>query len=202
MRRRGAADLTSSGGADRRCLARIESEGQYDQIERLGIEVLLGLRGEAVMAAESFSRTLATTSDAGTCWAVLTDVSRVAGWVTVVGEVNEIEPLAKYSTVLMDKVGPFKLKADLDIKVPEVEAPHRIRITAAGEDRQVASRIAIDATLEIKDAGPGGAEVDVSGSYSVTGRVASMASSQVKRKADKILEEFFTQAGQELGTAS
>ena len=47
------------------------------------------------MAAESFSRTLATTSDAGTCWAVLTDVSRVAGWVTIVGEVNEIEPLAK-----------------------------------------------------------------------------------------------------------
>jgi uncharacterized protein len=154
------------------------------------------------MATHSFSRILATTSDADTCWAVLTDVSRVAGWVTIVGEVNEIEPLAKYSTVLMDKVGPFKLKADLDIRVPEVEAPHRIHITAAGEDRQVASRIAIDATLEIKNAGAGGAEVDVSGSYSVTGRVASMASSQVKRKADKILEEFFTQAGQELGTAS
>ena len=153
------------------------------------------------MATHSFSRTLATTSDASTCWAVLTDVSRVAGWVTVVGEVNEIEPLAQYSTVLTDKVGPFKLKADLDVKVPEVEAPHRIHITAAGEDRQVASRIAIDATLEIKGAGTEGAEVDVSGSYSVTGRVASMASSQVKRKADKILEEFFTQAGQELGTA-
>ena len=83
------------------------------------------------MATHSFSRTLATTSDADTCWAVLTDVSRVAGWVTIVGEVNEIEPLAKYSTVLMDKVGPFKLKADLDIRVPEVEAPHRIHITAA-----------------------------------------------------------------------
>jgi len=154
------------------------------------------------MATHRFSRTLATTSDAGTCWAVLTDVGRVAGWVTVAGEVSEIEPLARYATVLMDKVGPFKLKADLDIKVPEVAAPRRIRITAAGEDRQVASRIAIDATLEIKDAGPGGAGVDVSGSYSVTGRVASMASSQVKRKAEKILEEFFTQAGQELGTAS
>jgi hypothetical protein len=38
--------------------------------------------------------------------------------------------------------------------VPEVEAPHRIHVTAAGEDWQVASRIAIDATLEIKDAAP------------------------------------------------
>src|ERR1051326_8278292 len=149
------------------------------------------------MATERFSRTLATTSDAGACWAVLTDVSRVAGWVAVVGEVNEVEPLAKYSTVLMDKVGPFKLKANLDINVPEVEAPHRIRITAAGEDRQVASRIAIDATLEIKDAGPGGAEVDVSGSYSVTGRGASMASSQVKRKANNILEDFSPRAGKD-----
>src|SRR5262249_40726844 len=144
-------------------LARSEAERQYDQTELLGTEVLPGRKGEAAMATHSFSRTLATTSDAGTCWTVLTDVSRVAGWGTVVGEVTEIEPLAKYTTVLADKVGPFKLKADLDIQVPEVEAPHRIRITAAGEDRQVASRIAIDATMEIKDASPGGAEVDVSG---------------------------------------
>jgi carbon monoxide dehydrogenase subunit G len=153
------------------------------------------------MATNNFSRTLATTSDAQTCWTVLTDVSRVAGWVTVIGDVAELEPLAKYTAVLMDKVGSFKLRADLAIEVPEVDAPHRIHITAAGEDRQVASRIAIDATLEIKSAGTEGAEVDVNGSYSVTGRVASLASGQVKRKADKILEEFFTQAGQELGTA-
>jgi uncharacterized protein len=153
------------------------------------------------MATSSFSRTLATTSDAETCWAVLTDVSRVAGWVTVIGDVAELEPLAKYTAVLMDKVGPFKLRADLAIEVPQVDAPRRIHITAAGEDRQVASRIAIDATLEIKSAGTEDAEVDVNGSYSVTGRVASLASGQVKRKADKILEEFFTQAGQELGTA-
>jgi carbon monoxide dehydrogenase subunit G len=153
------------------------------------------------MATNSFSRTLATTSDAETCWTALTDVRRVAGWVTVIGDVVELEPLAKYTAVLRDKVGPFKLRADLAIDVPEVDAPHRIHITAAGEDRQVASRIAIDATLEIKNARTDGAEVDVNGSYSVSGRVASLGSSQVKRKADKILEEFFTQAGQELGTA-
>lgn len=153
------------------------------------------------MATSNFSRTLATTSDAGTCWTVLTDVSRVAGWVTVIGDVAELEPLAKYTAVLMDKAGPFKLRADLAIEVPEVDAPHRIHITAAGEDRQVASRLAIDATLEIKSAGTEGAEVDVNGSYSVTGRVASLASGQVRSKAEKILEEFFTQAGQELGTA-
>ena len=172
-----------------------------DQIELLGGGVLLSLKGWAPMATNSFSRTLATTSDAETCWAVLTDVSRIAGWVSVIGDVAELEPLANYTAVLMDKVGPFKLKADLAIKVPEVDAPHRIHITAAGEDRQVASRIAIDATLEIKSAETGGAEVDVNGSYSVTGRVASMASSQVKRKAEKILEEFFAQAGEALGTA-
>ena len=153
------------------------------------------------MATNSFSRTLATTSDAETCWATLTDVRRVAGWVTVIGDVVELEPLANYTAVLQDKVGPFKLRADLAIDVPEVDAPNRIHITAAGEDRQVGSRIAIDATLEIKNAGTEGAEVDVNGSYSVSGRVASVGSGQVKRKADKILEEFFAQAGKELGTA-
>jgi uncharacterized protein len=153
------------------------------------------------MATSSFSRTLATTSDAATCWTVLTDVSRVAGWVSVIDDVVELEPLAQYTAVLMDKIGPFKLRANLAVKVPEVDAPHRIHITAAGEDRQVASRITIDATLEIKSTETGTAEVDVTGTYSVSGRVASLGSGQIKTKAAKILEEFFTRAGRDLGTA-
>lgn len=153
------------------------------------------------MASERFSRTLATASDAETCWAVLTDVSRVAGWVSVVDDVVELEPLARYTAVLMDKVGPLKLRADLAVEVREVDAPHRIRITAAGEDRQVSSRIAIDATLEIKNADGGNAEVDVNGTYSVVGRVAALGSGTIKKKAAVILEEFFARAGQDLGTA-
>lgn len=153
------------------------------------------------MASQNFSRTLATTSDAETCWTVLTDVGRVAGWVSIIDDVVELKPLAQYTAVLMDKVGPLKLRADLAIEVPEVDAPHRIRITAAGEDRHVASRITVDATLEIKSAETGGAEVDVNGTYSVVGRVATLGSGTIKQKATKIIEEFFTRAGQDLGTA-
>ena len=153
------------------------------------------------MAATSFSRTLTATADAETCWKVLTDVSRVASWVSIIDDVVELEPLARYTAVLTDKVGPFRLRADLSVEVPEVTAPHRIRIVAAGEDRQVASRIAIDATLEIADAGTGRADISVNGTYAVVGRVASLGAGTIRQKAAKILDEFFTRAGRDLGAA-
>jgi uncharacterized protein len=151
------------------------------------------------MAATSFTRTLTAASDPETCWKVLTDVTRVASWVTIIDDVVELEPLARYTAVLMDKVGPFKLRADLAIDVPEAEAPRRIRIVAAGEDRQVASRIGIDATLEITPAGDGRSQIDVNGTYSVVGRVAALGAGTIRQKAAKILDEFFSRAGQDLG---
>jgi hypothetical protein len=61
------------------------------------------------MATNSFSRTLATTSDAETCWTVLTDVSRVAAWVSVLDDVVELEPLAQYTAVQAGPAGPGRL---------------------------------------------------------------------------------------------
>jgi carbon monoxide dehydrogenase subunit G len=155
--------------------------------------------GEARMPSAQFRRELITRSEPGQAWQILTDVPRLADWVTIVGEATEIAPLEHYKAVLADQVGPFKLRADLDIRVPEVDAGRRVRVIAAGEDRHVSSRIAVDATLSLTPAGDGATKILVEGRYEVTGRVASMGSAVIKQKAQKIIEEFFTRAASELG---
>ena len=150
------------------------------------------------MPAVTFDRLIRVDAQPSDVWRVITDVLLVASWVTVVDDVYEYEPLVRYDAVLADRVGPFKLSADLDVDVTKVDAPNSIEVVADGEDRQVASRIQIGATVALDADGPGTA-IHVSGRYEVTGRVATLGASMIKAKGEKILDEFFGALGEHFG---
>lgn len=150
------------------------------------------------MPAASFSRELELASPAGSCWATLTDVPTLVSWISVLDEGHEIEPLQRYTAVLMDKVGPFRLKADLDIQLTDVQPGSQVRLRAAGEDRKVGSRISVEAQVRLA-ARDGGTALTVDGSYEVAGRVATLGAGTIRKKADKLLEEFFGNLKRALG---
>ncbi len=151
------------------------------------------------MAAEKFARTLSVTTAPAQCWDVLTDVDRLAGWVSIVHDVQEITRLEKYTAVLQDRVGPFKLRADLDITADVVEPGRRIDIRASGRDRAMDTRIAVAATMALSDAGDGGTVIEIGGDYQVTGKAAGMGAGVIRKKADGIINDFFGSASRELG---
>ncbi|QRP48659.1 CoxG family protein [Amycolatopsis sp. FDAARGOS 1241] len=151
------------------------------------------------MPTTSFAREFTVPADPPACWRVLTDVARLAGWVGILDDVKELSPLESYQAVLMDRLGPFRLRADLDVAVSEVEEPRRIRVRAAGEDRQVSSRLGIDATLQLVTGDDGATTVSVTGTYEVVGKVATLGSGMIRQKAAKILDEFTGHAVAELG---
>jgi uncharacterized protein len=150
------------------------------------------------MAGDKFARTLQVSSDPDKAWETLTDVELMAGWVEIVHDVKEITHLEKYSAVLQDRVGPFKLRADLDVTAEVPEPGRHIRISASGRDRQVDSRISVSASLAITP-GDAGTTVEVEGKYQITGRVAGLGAGVIKKKADRILDDFFTNAAKALG---
>jgi carbon monoxide dehydrogenase subunit G len=148
-----------------------------------------------------FRRELILPSSPEQAWTSLTDVPLLVSWVSVVEDASEIEPLGRYSAVLMDRLGPFKLRADLDIVVTDLVPGSSITFKASGEDRQVGSRLVIEATMEIEPRDPDGSLARFSGAYEVTGRAASMGSGTINKKADKIMAEFFAAAESALGKA-
>ncbi len=153
------------------------------------------------MPSAEFSREIDVDAAPEACWPVLIDVDKVASWVSIVGDVEEIEHLARYRTVLIDRFGPFKLKADVDVEVTDLEEGKRVRFHASGTDRQVNSTIDVEAELRLEP-GDGGTRIVVSGRYSVIGTVATMGAGTIQKKADTILEEFFGAAAAELGALS
>ncbi|MGV9796512.1 CoxG family protein [Mycobacterium sp. NPDC003449] len=153
------------------------------------------------MALEEFSRSVEVQADRERTWEVLTDVEILAGWVGIVHSVEEIRHLERYRAVLQDKVGPFKLRADLAIVVTVEDTGRRVAVSASGRDRAVDSKIKVDAVLALSDRGEG-TEITVTGSYQVTGKVAGMGSGVIHKKADRILDDFFGNVSRELKAAA
>lgn len=150
------------------------------------------------MPVATFDRTVDVSAPAETVWRTITDVARVAGWVKAVGDVTEMAFLERYQAVLADRLGPFRLAADLDVVVTDVVEGARIEFVADGEDRQVASRIKVEAGMHLEGL-DAGTRMTVSGRYEVTGKVATLGASMIRSKAEKMLDEFFTNAARELG---
>jgi uncharacterized protein len=147
---------------------------------------------------ERFTRGLEVPRAADEVWRTLLDVPLVASWITIVGAVEEVAPLERYRAVLEDRLGPFRLRADLDIQVTGIEPGRRVTASARGEDRQVASRIAIEATLSTEPR-PSGTAVALDGHFEVTGRVAALGATSIRKKAERVLEDFFGRAAATLG---
>lgn len=151
------------------------------------------------MAHETFARELRVPRTPDAVWSVMTDVDRLVSWVSILEEAHTEEELAQYCATLQDRLGMFSLRADLGITVDAYEQPRWLRASAEGEDRQVASRITVGLELELVELDGGtGTRLHVSGNYEVTGRVATLGASTIRRKADKVLEEFFSNLAGEL----
>ena len=152
------------------------------------------------MATAAFDERLALSTPAEAVWATITDVERLVGWVSILHGAREIERLARYSATLEDRLGPFKLRAELGITVEDVVAPHRLRVRARGEDRQVRSAIAVLADVWLEERSTG-LDLCFAGQYEVTGKIATMGSGVIHDKARKIIGEFSESVRAELGVA-
>ena len=145
---------------------------------------------------QDFAKTIHLDASPEQVWKALLDFHRVASWLSIVREVRDIEPPRRYAALLEDRLGPFAMRADLDLTV-EIKDGRRLVVSAGGEDRQVASRIAATIELAVNPSEEGTA-LEVKGRYEVTGKVATLGAGAIRKKGDRILQEFFDSASKEL----
>jgi carbon monoxide dehydrogenase subunit G len=142
---------------------------------------------------QSFSREVKLSAEVERTWGVVSTFTEVLSWFSIVGSATEIEPARRYSAVLTDRVGPFRLHADLNIDLAIDESRHAIHAQGRGEDRQMGSRIALEVDLRLAPL-EGGTALEVLGTYEITGRPATLGAATIVKKADRALEEFVSAA--------
>jgi carbon monoxide dehydrogenase subunit G len=149
---------------------------------------------------QEFSEVVPVDASPEVAWAAVGDITTVLGWISIVGEAVCVEPGRRYSAVLEDRLGPFRLRADLDIDVAADATARRIVARAEGEDRQIGSRLTVDVQLDVTER-DGGSAIAVAGAYEVTGRPASLGAGSIRKKASKVLDEFFARVREPNGSA-
>ena len=149
---------------------------------------------------QDVARTVRVAATTERAWAALMDFPRVASWLKVVRDLHEVEPTRKYTTVLEDRVGPFAMRADLAIDVLANAGAKTLRVSGAGEDRQIASRISAALELAVVPQDKG-TDVVVKGRYEITGRIATLGAGAIRKKGDKVMDDFFNNLVRELGPA-
>ena len=141
---------------------------------------------------QDFSETLTVDAPPAAVWATVSDIPTVLSWISIVESVEDVAT-GRYRVVLADKLGPFKLRADVAVDVIERVEGEKIRARGDGEDRQIGSRLIVEVELDVMPQ-DGGTKLDVAGSYEVTGRPAALGAGSIRKKASTILSEFFAAA--------
>lgn len=142
------------------------------------------------MARASLKHDVTVPTNPAQCWEAITNIEQVASWVDVLKDVREIEQLRHYEVLLADRLGPLGLRADLTIKVDDVQEGKSLHVHAEGEDRQVASKIKIDGNLLLEPV-DAGTHITVEGTYEISGRVATLGAGMINAKANKLVQAFF-----------
>ena len=150
---------------------------------------------------QEFHETFHLDAPPAAVWAIMSDIPTVLSWISIVETVEEVEPGERFNVVLADKLGPFKLRADVNVVVGERRPGASIAARGDGEDRQIGSRLIIEVALALEER-DASTQLDVSGSYEVTGRPASLGAGAIRKKAANILTEFFASAERSLGAVT
>jgi carbon monoxide dehydrogenase subunit G len=133
-------------------------------------------------------------------WSFIRDVARLSACIPNVSELELIEADCRYSAVVSDQLGPFKLSVPVQIELATIEALHRIEATVTGNDRRGQARIKgmLGAHIEPLDSG---SRIALSMRMEILGKLATLGAAPMRRRADEIFSRFAECVQKELGTA-
>ena len=122
-------------------------------------------------------------------WDFLWDVPRVAACIPGATDVQTVEEGKRYTAVVGDRVGPFRVKFPLQIDVLEVQPPARLRARAGGRDAAVDGIVKVDLDVSLTAAG-GGTTLRLLADINVLGKLGTLGHSVIVRKGTDIVDRF------------
>jgi uncharacterized protein len=122
-------------------------------------------------------------------WTLLSDPVAVAACLPNVRDFKAADVPNRYTTLLVERLGPFQVQIPLTIDVVEDDAARQMRAGVAGDDRGGQARVRGDVTATVRASGEGSV-LDVQTKAEVLGRMATLGAVPIRRRGDQIFDQF------------
>lgn len=131
-------------------------------------------------------------------WAFFWDLPRVAKCLPGCESIEEAGGGA-YRARMTQRVGPFKVTLEMEMRIDEAEEGRRVAVSGNGRDR-MGNRLHVNRlALELSELSAGQTEVNYAMDFNLYGRLATLGNTAVKRKSEEIRAEFSRRIAEELG---
>jgi uncharacterized protein len=129
-------------------------------------------------------------------WKLLRDTPRLAGLLPGVESVKAVDDAGAeaYAAVVHDKIGPFKVTLNLELRVIEAAEPKLLKASLKGADSFHLNRVSgtLQASLSpgTPANGTAGSDMRFEASVEVLGKLATLGSVPMKRRSTQLFSEF------------
>lgn len=124
-------------------------------------------------------------------WKLLRDTPRLTALLPGVEGVSRSpeEPQETYAAKVTDRIGPFKITMNLEVRVVESVDRSLLKATLRGADSMGLNRITGSMQLALSEA-PSGTQMNFDASLEVLGKLAALGAVPIRRRTTQVFAEF------------
>jgi uncharacterized protein len=123
-------------------------------------------------------------------WDFLWQVERVGACLPGCQKVETVEPFNRYMATIEERIGPFRARLDWDINVEERDPQRAIRLSANGRDAKLGATARAALAIRLEAANGGRTTVEIDTELTVTGKIATLGQTVIRRKSDDVVKQF------------
>ena len=124
-------------------------------------------------------------------WNLLRDtprLTRLLPGVENIARINE-EGAEAYAASVSEKIGPFKITMNLEVRVTEAIEPMQLKATIKGADSMALNRITGSMQVSLSPASPG-TRMQFEASIEILGKLATLGAVPIRRRTTQAFAEF------------
>ena len=137
------------------------------------------------------SEELPLSASTASVWSLLRDTPRLAALLPDVDDVSLIDQAnaEAYSARVSEKIGPFKISMNLEVRVTQAAEPSQLKASLKGSDSMGLNRMT--GTLEISlTPEADGTRMHFEASIEILGKLATLGAVPIRRRATQVFAEF------------
>lgn len=124
-------------------------------------------------------------------WKLLRDTPRLTALLPGVENVRSLheEGLEAYGAKISDKIGPFKITMNLEVRITETVEPSRLKAAIKGADSMGLNRMTGSMQVALS-ATSSGTQMHFEASIEILGKLATLGAVPIRRRTTQVFTEF------------